>query len=755
MDLNCVTSVHDDLQLASSASTQMDHHKHQSTRSNRTQSTQFTRSVSYYSSLLDAKLRTARHTIDSRSFSNSNGAQFVLQPHYGDPEVLQYYDDDGQGNSTLTDSTTATTTTSSFPSNGFARPVLKSSKSLYYLPTSMFGADSDDVLNEKCCDRLPDHRRSSATTDYSSISNITDSTTATLLTSLLPQPPPSSLSSASSNTSSSCSNHPTSTTTFYYRRSMKGSPATINGSSAETCNAVDAITRKDEADKSENIKNLSQFLVKTRSRSQSPRSSFKVRASNRQKNGKGKPSSFGEHDRAEISANNDCETSTGSMCSSHSIGSTGQSFGEVSPVPKIASNHIKENLGLLSSVELKKSADSAYVASDVPEEEPSFNAFDIRSLRYSFNKVLKRRGGLWSMNAPNANEFPNCALINVRDRSQSNLPPDRSVIDVRLTTSVKSIPDGNDVSIMDLIGDNQKVFWCEVPRVQRSGLLDTFDARTRQFQEATFELITSEASYLRSLNVLVKSFYRHTSFCDSEIIDQRKKEDLFSNILEVIQVASQLLDQMELRWKQNVFVPTFCDILLRFAEQHFDVYKQYCRFKRRQERTLRLLKEKPKFNGILRMLEADSRCQGLSLHSFLLLPLQRITRYPLLLEAILSRLHVNDPVYAITRQCLHRCNQIVNTCNFAAKQYEEYESLIPKLKFNHVKCFPMLSVPRWLISIHEVSKLKSEAQGSLMGSFRSTHWSKNVIVLILLSDLVVLAKKKRFVFLDTSFIMKW
>lgn len=38
------------------------------------------------------------------------------------------------------------------------------------------------------------------------------------------------------------------------------------------------------------------------------------------------------------------------------------------------------------------------------------------------------------------------------------------------------------------------------------------------------------------------------------------------------------------------------------------------------------------------MLESDSKCQSLSLHSFLMLPMQRITRLPLLVDAILSRM---------------------------------------------------------------------------------------------------------------------
>lgn len=42
---------------------------------------------------------------------------------------------------------------------------------------------------------------------------------------------------------------------------------------------------------------------------------------------------------------------------------------------------------------------------------------------------------------------------------------------------------------------------------------------------------------------------------------------------------------------------------------------------------------------IISQLEADPMCQSLSLHSFLMLPMQRITRMPLLIDAVISRMN--------------------------------------------------------------------------------------------------------------------
>lgn len=48
--------------------------------------------------------------------------------------------------------------------------------------------------------------------------------------------------------------------------------------------------------------------------------------------------------------------------------------------------------------------------------------------------------------------------------------------------------------------------WCELAEVKSAGLLETLDEHSKKLQEAFFEVITSEASYLRSINILITHF---------------------------------------------------------------------------------------------------------------------------------------------------------------------------------------------------------------------------------------------------------
>lgn len=76
---------------------------------------------------------------------------------------------------------------------------------------------------------------------------------------------------------------------------------------------------------------------------------------------------------------------------------------------------------------------------------------------------------------------------------------------------------------------------------------------------------------------------------------------------------------------------------------------------------------------IVSQLEANPMCQSLSLHSFLMLPMQRITRMPLLLDAVLSKM---DPLtdsdeyktYQITLATLNKVSTVISSFIECKKQ---------------------------------------------------------------------------------------
>jgi hypothetical protein len=56
------------------------------------------------------------------------------------------------------------------------------------------------------------------------------------------------------------------------------------------------------------------------------------------------------------------------------------------------------------------------------------------------------------------------------------------------------------------------------------------DLHQKKLQEAKFEIITSEASYINSLNVLQKHFMSSLELCDESVLSKNDRRILFSNL---------------------------------------------------------------------------------------------------------------------------------------------------------------------------------------------------------------------------------
>lgn len=69
--------------------------------------------------------------------------------------------------------------------------------------------------------------------------------------------------------------------------------------------------------------------------------------------------------------------------------------------------------------------------------------------------------------------------------------------------------------------------------------------------------------------------------------------------------------------------------------------------------------ENPKFVEALRQLESSPVCQSLAMHSFLMLPMQRITRLPLLVDAIFNRLNSTSQEYQPCKEALQTFNKVI------------------------------------------------------------------------------------------------
>ncbi|KAM3616670.1 uncharacterized protein V6R79_021510 [Siganus canaliculatus] len=245
--------------------------------------------------------------------------------------------------------------------------------------------------------------------------------------------------------------------------------------------------------------------------------------------------------------------------------------------------------------------------------------------------------------------------------------------------------------------------WQNLDAVQESGLLNQLSHKEIIMQEAMFELITSEASYYKSLEILETHFLRNPALINT--LSQSDMHFLFSNIEEVMKASERFLMDLEHRIEKSIRISDVCDIVYHHAAAHFNVFIKYVINQVYQEKNYRrILETNQAFREAMAQLEKHPRVRGLSFTSFLILPFQRITRLKLLVQNILKKVEENSEREANAIKAHQRLEQIVKECNEGVRKMSRTEELIcieKTLEFKS-KSVPIISHSRWLLKKGEV-----------------------------------------------------
>ncbi|XP_049911781.1 ephexin-1 [Epinephelus moara] len=245
--------------------------------------------------------------------------------------------------------------------------------------------------------------------------------------------------------------------------------------------------------------------------------------------------------------------------------------------------------------------------------------------------------------------------------------------------------------------------WQNLEAVQASGLLTQLPHKEIIMQEAMFELVTSEASYYKSLEILETHFLRNPVLINT--LSPSDMHFLFSNIEEVMKASERFLMDLEHRIEKSILISDVCDIVYFHAVEHFSVFIKYVINQVYQEKNYRrILEGNQAFREAMAALENHPRVRGLSFTSFLILPFQRITRLKLLVQNILKKAEENSEREANAIKAHQQLEQIVKECNEGVRKMSRTEELISiekTLEFKS-KSVPIISHSRWLLKKGEV-----------------------------------------------------
>ncbi|XP_051509761.1 rho guanine nucleotide exchange factor 16-like [Myxocyprinus asiaticus] len=280
--------------------------------------------------------------------------------------------------------------------------------------------------------------------------------------------------------------------------------------------------------------------------------------------------------------------------------------------------------------------------------------------------------------------------------------------------------------------------WSQLPQVKEMGILDIISPEERKRQEAIFEIITSEYSYQHSLSILVSHFKDSAAL--RKTMNATEHHHLFSNISVILDVSKRFFEDLEKRHHRHPVILDISDIVQTYSTQHFEPYIIYCSNETFQQRTLqKLLASNTVFRETLKQIESSEECGGLPMISFLILPMQRVTRLPLLMDTVCQKTPKETAEYFAAWWALKAISKLVKSCNDGARRMERTEQMYTiqkQMEFGKIKPFPLVSSSRWLRKSGELAVYTED-----LSIFRKA-FSYKSYYLFLFNDVLIVTKKK-------------
>ncbi|XP_060929531.1 rho guanine nucleotide exchange factor 12 [Limanda limanda] len=198
-------------------------------------------------------------------------------------------------------------------------------------------------------------------------------------------------------------------------------------------------------------------------------------------------------------------------------------------------------------------------------------------------------------------------------------------------------------------------------------------------QEVINELFYTERAHVRMLRVLDHVFYQKLS--KESILPPADIKNIFTNLEEILQLHASILEQMAAVRKRNessVIDQIGDDLLSWFSGGEEKIKQAVGTFCSNQPFALEIIKTKQKkdsrFTSFIQEAESNRLCRRLQLKDIIPVEMQRLTKYPLLLENI-SKYTDNTVEKDKVKQAADCCRRILNHVNQAVKESEDKQRL--------------------------------------------------------------------------------
>eukprot|EP00835_Amoeboradix_gromovi_P006225 NODE_694_length_5096_cov_0.086652.p1 type:complete len:953 gc:universal NODE_694_length_5096_cov_0.086652:4850-1992(-) len=250
-------------------------------------------------------------------------------------------------------------------------------------------------------------------------------------------------------------------------------------------------------------------------------------------------------------------------------------------------------------------------------------------------------------------------------------------------------------------------------------------------QEAIYEMLLTEQDYVRDLEMIIQLYIKPLR--KSKVISAKDLGIIFSVWEQLVPVNSELLKKLDEKHLLNPIVEEIGDIWSNITD-YMKVYTMYCSNHPYALMRLEKCNNIKAFNKFAMQTQQLPECRSLPLSSYLLKPVQRICKYPLLIREIMRNTPEGHKDYQNLQQGLIKVETLVTIVNDHAKQTDMVQKMM-KIQASFNGKITIVSPSRILVSEKQVNQVVINNDDKTI--------SRRARTLFIFNDMLVLGKEER------------
>eukprot|EP00005_Dracoamoeba_jomungandri_P013189 CAMPEP_0174265798 /NCGR_PEP_ID=MMETSP0439-20130205/27916_1 /TAXON_ID=0 /ORGANISM="Stereomyxa ramosa, Strain Chinc5" /LENGTH=833 /DNA_ID=CAMNT_0015352429 /DNA_START=119 /DNA_END=2620 /DNA_ORIENTATION=- len=188
------------------------------------------------------------------------------------------------------------------------------------------------------------------------------------------------------------------------------------------------------------------------------------------------------------------------------------------------------------------------------------------------------------------------------------------------------------------------------------------------------ELISTESDYVRDLNVIYSLY--HNPLKELQIISNREFQTIFSNLSIILSVSKEVQDELKLLETAEDAEKLVGKTFLKLAD-YLKMYTLYCANQGECMKTTAELDQTNKeFTKFLENCILNPLSRGNTLNGFLIKPIQRICKYPLLLKELLKYTPASHDDYELLKAALEKVQKVVEEVEETKNMLENLQTIL-------------------------------------------------------------------------------